>query len=105
MSVCDVGAGSAALIQSTKGCLYRRIRAARLSMIVAPGDRPRRSRARSCRAGMVLVDQPPEDRARLDLLGRRSPWALDREPDIVRAAEIERTMRLDASCDARHTHA
>ena len=42
---------------------------------------------------MVLVDQPPEDRARLDLLGRRSPWALDREPDIVRAAEIERTMR------------
>ena len=42
---------------------------------------------------MVLVDQPPEDRAPLDLLGRRSPGALDRVPDIVRTAEIERTMR------------
>src|SRR6266568_647129 len=40
---CDAGEGSAALIQSTKGCLYRRIRAARLSMISALRDHLRRS--------------------------------------------------------------
>jgi hypothetical protein len=61
---CEVGEGSAALIQSTKGCSYRRIRAARLSMMVAlTGHRAGQGRPRSWRQGMVLVDQPPEDLA------------------------------------------
>ena len=88
------GEGSAALIQSTKGCLYRRIRAARLSMVVAPRSSWARQRcARSCRAGMVLVDQPTEDLAARDRLGPRWPRAGDRAADIVRAMKTEPAMR------------
>lgn len=58
-------------------------------------DHPGRVNGRPCsrRPGMVLVDEPTEDRAPLDLLGRRSPWAFDRTLDIMRTAKIERAMR------------
>src|SRR6266511_2026611 len=92
--VCEVGEGSAALIQSTNGCLYRRIRAARLSMIVGPGIVcPGHGRARSCRPGMVLMDQPTEDLPPLDRVGPRRPRAWDRAVDIVRTTKIQPAVR------------
>src|SRR5215211_2561152 len=72
--VCEVGEGSAALIQSTKGCLYRRIRAARLSMIVPPGIIRSRSRAlvHAARAWYSRIS-PPRISRRLIASARAGP--------------------------------
>src|SRR6266511_1411128 len=74
-------------------------------MIVPPVDHLPRSRApRSCRPGMVLVDQPTEDLPPRDRLGPRRPRAWDRAVDIVRTTKIQ-PGAVDASCDGGHTRA
>src|SRR6266545_587737 len=65
-----------------------------MSMIVAPESScAGRGAPCSCRAGMVLVDQPTEDLAPRGPHGPRRPRSGHWAPDILRAAKTEPAMR------------